>query len=332
MDIITQLMLQGLCIFIAKFNIMHPFDWEPVPHWYVKDEYLRNELHTTGYVIKQLFEPAEIAQLKELYQATHKFVNDEGGMFYSVYSQDLAYRQRVHNEIGTLVKPKLDQLMADYKVMLNSFIVKASGPKSEFYVHQDTTGLDEFKYSQLIVWMPLEDITESNGAMCVIPRSQYIFSPYRSISFPPPYQEVQSALRKYFIPLYLKAGEVVIFDNRIVHYSMPNLSGVERVVAISGVFPAEAKLITCFKEPAEPSKIELIEHEDDFILTNPNFLVDCTLRPATGKTIDIVTDKYPMMNEEQLETAFAAAGIKPVNLISELGVEECKLIAEPITE
>lgn len=90
-------------------------------------------------------------------------------MFYSLYSRDIEYRKIVHESISEIMKPVYDSLFSDYKVVLNSFIVKVSGPESEFCLHQDSTSFDETKYSSLSVWIPLQDTNMSNGCMCVVP-------------------------------------------------------------------------------------------------------------------------------------------------------------------
>ncbi len=313
----------------TNFYLNNP--WKPVSHSYIVDEQLRSKLDNDGYAVVKLLSDTDLANLKALYAETHKIANGEGGMFYSVYSHDLNYRKKVHDEIGLILQPYFDKLLSNYKVMLNSFVIKASGPKSEFYVHQDTTGLDEFKYSPLSFWVPLHNIDDTNGAMCVMPGSHKLFSPYRSISFAAPYDGIHKAVKKYLTPLYLQAGEAVIFDNRIIHNSLPNLSGSERVVAISGVFPKEAVLQTCWKKPEDPnSQIEIVEHSDDYLLTHPNFLVNCHVKPETGKTLKFVDDVFPNVDEESFDTICKANGIMPVNHIASTDMEACNMIQEPV--
>ncbi len=307
--------------------------WQHVAHSYITDDKLRERIDKEGFCVHGRLSETSLEELKSLFASTHHFENGEGGMFYSVYSQDLVYRRKVHDDVGAILKPYLDQWLIDYKMMLNSYIVKASGPRSEFYVHQDTTGLDEFAFSPLSLWIPLEDITEQNGAMCVMPGSQKLFSPYRSISFPAPYDDIHFAVRRYLKPLFMKAGEILVFDNRIVHNSMQNLSGKERVVVISGIFPNEATLQTCWKNPGiADAKIEVIQHKDDYLLTNPNFLVDCHARPTTGDTIALVEDEWPKITEAEFAALCEDHGIAPVNYLNGNGHTDCNMIVEPLSQ
>ena len=313
-----------------KFNRSWANNWSPVPHSYIKDEALRNVIHEEGLKVTPFLSQMQLSQLKELYRAEHNIQDAEGGMFYSVYSQDVAYRKRVHDQIGQILSPSLDALLSGYRPVLNSFIIKAPGPKSEFALHQDTTGLDEHTYSALNIWIALEDVNEEDGALCVVRKSHHFFSPYRSISFPPPYKNIPDTVRQYLEPVTVKAGEAIVFDNRLLHNSLPNLSGKPRVAVVSGIFPKDAKLITCYKDATDPAAdIELIEHPDDFLLTHPNFLIDCHTRPPIGKTIGFVKDEYPMMAAKEFERLCKKNGIEKQNFWNLTNSQQGNLIGEP---
>src|SRR5690606_21476682 len=116
------------------------------------------------------------------------------------------------------------------------------------------------KYSCLSVWIPLQDTNLANGCLSVVPHSHKMFAPYRGISFPQQFENISNTVRKYLQPIEMKAGEILLFDNRLVHTSGVNSSGADRVVVMSGIFPSEAKIISCYKDTAvEKSPIEIIE-------------------------------------------------------------------------
>jgi Phytanoyl-CoA dioxygenase (PhyH) len=303
-------------------------NWKPIFHSVMKDETLAQTIHEKGYVVVSLLSEKQITDLTKFYTQEHSLSIENGGMFYSLYSRDLAYRKRVHETIQSILKPILEKNFKDYKNIINTFITKAPGPDSEFYVHQDTTALDEFKHSPLSVWIPLQDITPENGALGVIEKSHWLFSPYRGISFQSPFQNINSTLRAYLKPIYLKAGEAIIFDSRIVHHSMPNTSGKDRLVALCGVFPEEAAFITCFKE-SNSNDIELIKHDDSFILENESFFYDCHSRPKTGTIIKKVENDFPEMSLATFETLCELNQIPKLNVIEPKNRIHCEFIAEP---
>ncbi len=249
-------------------------------------------------------------------------------MFYSVYSQDLAYREQIHQEVQQILQPTLDKWFKGYKNVINSYVIKLPGRASEFSIHQDTTALDETRFSPLSVWIPLQDISEENGAMCMAPGTHKLFSPYRGISFPFPFAKANETVRRYLEPVTLKAGEAVVFDPRVLHNSLPNLSDSPRIALICGIFPEEARFNICFKENPE-AEIEIYDQDDDFLLKYPNFLHHCHDRPVSGEVVRKVEDKFPLMDDAQVEALLTDAGIEAKNLVLARSDESCNMIAEP---
>ena len=288
-------------------------------------------LHKDGITVQPFLSEEQLESLRSLYQEHHTLSDEKGGMFYSVYSQDLAYREQIDQQVRAVLQPTLDKWFQGYKNVINSYVIKLPGKSSEFAIHQDTTALDETRFSPLSVWIPLWDITEENGAMCVVPGTHRLFSPYRGISFPFPFSKGNDVIRQYLEPVTLNAGEAVVFDPRILHNSLPNLSDSPRVALICGIFPEEARFNICFKEAAD-KEIEIYEQEDDFLLKYPNFLHHCHDRPVAGEVIKTVQDKYPQLTPDTLKDLFVKAGIEEKNLVLARGEGDCNMIAEPDNE
>lgn len=304
--------------------------WKPATQQVFKDEQLGKLVDKLGYTAKNLISTEQLEALRSLYESKHDIQQTDGGMFYSVYSRNLDYRKKIHDEIGAILQESLDAHFKDFRVVINSFVVKAPGKKSEFYLHQDTTGLDEWKYSPLNLWIPLTDVTERNGCLSVVPKSHGFFSPYRSISFPAPFDNIGQTVRKYLEPIRMKAGEVLVFDNRLVHNSSANNSDQVRVAIVCGILPMEAKLTTCFKPTYTlGGKVEMIEHEDDFLLKHPNFLFDCQARPETGRSLGWKDDNYHEITDEVFETLCASNGVAITEQEAQ-PMGECNLISEPV--
>jgi hypothetical protein len=148
-----------------------------------------------------------------------------------------------------------------------------------------------------------------------------MFSPYRGVSFPQPFDNISDLVRQYLVPVEVKAGEILLFDNRLVHNSVVNGSGSDRIVVMSGIFPTEAKIIRCYKDMAKTgNQLEIIEEEDDFLLTYQNFFHDCTCRPEVGQTIGYVewdispvteADFVALCNKYGVKKSAFASGITP---------------------
>jgi hypothetical protein len=305
--------------------------WKPIKHSILKDAELASKINEIGYSIKSMISPNEIDAIMDLFTQNHQIKDKNGGMFYSIYSQDTDYRKKIHFTLGEILKPIINSLCKDYKILLNSFVVKISGPGSEFYLHQDTTSLDEWKFSPLSLWIPLEDVNEKNGCLGVIPKSHHMFSPYRSISFPAPFDAIQSTVKQYLQPIPMKKGDILLFDNRILHHSYTNTSDKIRIAVICGLFPKEATLQTCFKPTYEcGGEVEIIEHEDDYLLNGKNFLIDCQKRPQTGTSIGWNNDPYESISKETFEQLCNNFKIKKIVPNTVELPTNCNMIGEPI--
>lgn len=308
--------------------------WKPIKHRIIKDDQLKEIIHTKGFSISPFLPEESINRLEQIYSTLHQLKADKGGMFYSIYSQDITYRKRVFESVNEVIAPYFDSLFKGYKVVLYSFVVKLPGEESEFYIHQDTTGMDEWKDSPLSLWIPLQDVDERNGCLGIIPHSHWFFSPYRSISFPAPFDEIQPTVKRFLQPVQMKRGEALIFDNRAVHHSYANSSDTSRIALICGLFPKDTPIITCHKPTYTlGGKMELIEHEDDFLLTGKNFLVDCQKRPENGKSLGWIADPYVAINSDEFEQLCHSHGVSPK---ADFGITSepisCNMIGEPIVQ
>lgn len=304
--------------------------WKPVAHTIIRNNDLKKQIHDSGFSIQKLLPPAAIDELLRLFHQYHTIENEKGGVFFSIFSQDTEYRKAIHDEISRIIQPIIDPLFQNYKIVINSFVVKISGPESEFYVHQDTTSLDEWKFSPLSLWIPLQDVNQDNGCLGVIPYSKHFFFPYRSISFPAPFDNIHETVKKYLQAMEMKSGETLIFDNRTIHHSYKNISGKPRISIICGLFPEEARIQTCTKPTYEfGGKVEVIEHEDSYLLTGKTFLKNNDKRPESGKSLGWFEETSFALTSEDFENLCEKFKVKKNIATQEFKPTNCNMIDEP---
>lgn len=310
-------------------SFKHPFSWTPAPYTVFKNANLKQQIETVGYAVVDLFDSDTISRMRELYHSEHSINEKEGGMFYSVYSLDIDYRKRVHSSLQEILDPTFEDLFTDYNNGLNFFINKLPGNDSSFSIHQDSSAIDEMKYSSLSIWIPLQDVDESNGALWAIEKTHVMFSPYRSVSFSPPFSNIQDTVKDYLKPIPLKAGQALIFDSRIIHTSGKNLSDEDRIAVVAGILPKEASFQLSYQDkPEDP--IEIYAQEDDFLINYPNFFHDCVLRPTIGEKIGEAPFVYPKISAEEFEYNCSLLKIDKVKLYDE--VESSRhFITEPVS-
>jgi hypothetical protein len=306
--------------------------WKPIPHTIFKDAELAQQIHDVGYAVIDFASGSQIEKLQQLYDQEHALPNGEGGMFYSLYSSKIEYRRLVNDTISKVLEPSVKLNFENYREVINTFIAKLPGPKSSFSLHQDTTGLDEHKYSPLSVWLPLNDVTEQNGCMSVIPKSHHFFSPYRGVSFPDPFDGIKNNLAKYLVPVTVKKGQAVIFDPRLVHNSSANMSDKPRIVSLTGLFPESVDFLHCYMDMGQkPTAIEFYKQGDDFLIEYPYLLDNCTERPTVGEIIEKRNYSVEPMKIEEFQQLCQRYDVKPYsNAASELR-EDCVMIGEPVS-
>jgi hypothetical protein len=235
-----------------------------------KSNQLELEVADKGFVLAGNIGKNLLSKIQNAYDTHHAFLQNPTGVFHTLYSTDLAYRDSLNRALHNLLKPTFDSLFENYKVTANLIIAKFSDRNSAFGIHQDTTGLDETKFTPLNVWIPLQDTAIENGCLCLVPKSQKFAFPYRGTSFAGQFDALTNEITPYLFPIKMRAGDILIFDNRTLHYSPPNTLKKPRVVVMSGIFHKDATILTCFKKD-DSSPIELYQQNDDYLLTYKGF-------------------------------------------------------------
>ncbi|MEM9024613.1 MAG: phytanoyl-CoA dioxygenase family protein, partial [Bacteroidota bacterium] len=193
-----------------------------------RDEQHTRQFQQEGYVVLPLLEATDVAALRAHYEQFHP--QGVKGFYSTTFAPEEAHRQAVDQTIRQVCTPAIDRYFHDYKALFSSFIAKAPGADSALAMHQDMTLLDETVYTGTNIWCPLIDLNEQNGAIAVLPRSHRLFFTYRGATLPDIYDGEVERLLPLMKPFHLKAGEAIVFDQSIIHWSPPNLSEAERPV------------------------------------------------------------------------------------------------------
>lgn len=265
-----------------------------------KDEQRQAQFERDGYTVVQFYTEAEMAELNKLYNDLHPA--DEQGFYPSTFSKDKNYRQKADEEIRRIGNRTIEDTLHNHRVVCGSFIVKYPGPESEMCVHQDMTLVDETQFTGMNIWTPLVDLTDDNGVLYVLPKSHRIWPTYRGATVPNIYQDVSKEIIDYMTPLYLKAGEGVIFDQSIIHYSPPNISNDKRVVTNIYFSQKDAKFRTAYyNSEVAVDKIELFEQSDSFMTGFEQFGDNIYDRPKIGKSLGLFDYHFNRLTVKDLE-------------------------------
>lgn len=268
-----------------------------------KDPEMQQTFEGQGFVTVQFYTHEEVEELNKLYDDLHPV--DEKGFYPSTFSKDKNYRQKADEEIRRIGNRTISNVLQDEKVVCGSFIVKYPGPDSEMCVHQDMTLVDETEFTGINIWCPLVDLTDTNGAIYALPKSHRLFPTYRGATVPNIYQDVTKEIVDFMTPLYLKAGEAVIFDQSILHYSPPNFSQERRIVTNIYFTHKDARFRTAYYNKEEaPEKVELFEQDESFMTNFEQFGDNIYDRPKIGTSLGKFDYHFKRLSVDDLIEAY----------------------------
>lgn len=217
-----------------------------------KNPELQHQFQDKGYVLIPTLDQREVEQLLNYYR-NQVFDNKiEAGFHISLDNQNEDLVKEVGTTINEVLAPKMEGILDNCQIFTASYVIKEPGLQNIVPPHQDWTFVDEAEFCSATVWTALTDVTEENGALGVIPGSHTIFNHKRSSPSP----QSKSPLADHIFTLFpfvqvieMKAGESLIFDNRLIHASPPNLSNAPRIAVGIGITQAEAQLKHFYQNP-----------------------------------------------------------------------------------
>ncbi|MDG1332109.1 MAG: phytanoyl-CoA dioxygenase family protein [Crocinitomicaceae bacterium] len=231
-----------------------------------KNDELQKQFDEKGFVKLSMLEKEEVENLRNYY-IDQEFDNKiEAGFHISLDNQNEELVKEVGSKIKDVLVPKTSELLDDCQIFTASFVIKEPGLQNIVPPHQDWTFVDEDQYCSATVWTALVDVSEQNGALGVIPGSHKIFNHKRSSPSP----QSKSPLADHIFTLFpfvevidMKAGESLIFDNRLIHASPPNFSDQARIAVGIGITQSEAKLKHFYQNPSS-GKLEEYDVDQGF--------------------------------------------------------------------
>jgi hypothetical protein len=269
-----------------------------------KDDALDQQFREEGYIVVSLLDKAAVNKVKAFYEQgipadlTYEFTSTH-------FSADRAYKKQVNDTLREVFTEPLKQYLNDYTIRFNNFMVKHSGENSRMPLHADWTYVDESRFTSLAVWCPLVDTDAGNGMLGVVPKSHQIITNLRGPKIPAAFNDLNEYIIENFGKLLpMKAGEAVIYDHRMLHFSHANLSGKTRVAATTVLTPDEAEIYHyCILN--DPANIEIYEVKDaDFYVNYEHFQ-----KPENGEPVKQIPNPGAQVSKDQLDRFYGKASV-----------------------
>lgn len=261
-----------------------------------KDPALQERFETEGYVQIQLLEPEDIEEL--LVKFHHYFPEPSEGFFSSSYLNDLALKKEISGKIVEVLARRFDRYFTNYRCFGSAFLSKTAGHRSEMPMHQDWSIVNEDHHVAVNIWTPLSDANKVNGSLEVLPRSHSFAKVRRSPTLPFFWAGYEGEMKKGLQALEVKAGEAIVLNQALVHYSPANQTPEVRPAITTGLLSAEAHME--FNYQTEAGEVDIYQMEDDFLLRWEDFHEAIFKRPIFGEVVRHEQYQHPDIPREAI--------------------------------
>jgi ectoine hydroxylase-related dioxygenase (phytanoyl-CoA dioxygenase family) len=236
-----------------------------------KNNDLEASFSKNGYaLIKGFLSLKTVEEIRKIYYKYHVEKVD-GLMWNSLYHVSVPESKSISERLLELIKPELDKLFISYNAPMATLMSKcALMPEGLDTPHRDYSVLneDEFEYRQ--IWIPIVDINENNGPMLVVPGShQYSHEILPMMAKCKYRQKVEELSKDYSEPIFMEAGDLLVYADRTIHAGLPNKTVHERPVVHFGIIPPEAPLY--FYKNNKEGKIEKYSIPNEWYLNVRQF-------------------------------------------------------------
>lgn len=245
-----------------------------------KSHELQKEFDKNGFVQVPFISHEKVERLKALFFET---LPKSGGQIkpeevstagvteitydFTFIDKNPEYKRLVFDIITKEFAPEVEKLLANYKPIIANYIRKKPEGGGEVPVHQNWAFVEERKYTSVSIWCPLVDSFRENGTLEVVPGSHKRFGEYRGPMVPWELDNIKSDLiEKYLQPLDTKAGNAVILDDSLVHYSRPNKTLGLRIAIQLILIPAEVPSVHYHLDYQKPDEIKVWEVDKEFYM------------------------------------------------------------------
>ncbi|MDB5282353.1 MAG: hypothetical protein JWO06_1428 [Bacteroidota bacterium] len=245
-----------------------------------------------GYVVLPLIWQNEVdVLLKEFAEQIQQF---EQPFHTSHFSEDVNYKQKVHDTICKVVAPFTKAVLNNFVPVFGNFMIKRGGGNNYMPLHPDWTYVDESKFASVSVWIPLVDTSLDNGCLGVIPGSHLLVNAIRGPRIPQlsyQYDEPLRLAKGKTIPV--KAGTAIIYHHGLIHFSPENKTAQFRPAINLSMVPKDAEVVHyCMPEGSDMIEKYQVNDNSFFIHYN-NFK-----RPQKGNLLNtLAVDSVPLIDE-----------------------------------
>ena len=177
------------------------------------------------------------------------------------------HKRQVLKVIDEVFRPHYEKILDNYKPIIANYIRKKE-QTGEVPMHQNWAFAGERKCGTVSIWVPLVDSHRGNGALEVVPKSHKRFGELRGPMIPWELEKIKDEIVKNdLVTCGIKAGEAIILDDSIVHYSFPNTTKDLRIAIQLILIPDEGPAIHYHMDQQNSmTSVNVLEVSHDFFM------------------------------------------------------------------
>lgn len=245
-----------------------------------KDVKKEKEFQRNGYAHVPFLSDKEV---KYLWDQFHKLIVKSGGNIasgetdidfegeitydFTFIDKNPHYKKEVFKVIDEVFKPHYDCILNNFEPIIANYIRKMPNA-GEVPMHQNWAFIDEEKATSVSIWVPLVDSHRGNGALEVVPGSHKRFGRNRGPLIPWELEGIKDQIIKNdLVTCDIKAGDAIVLDDSIVHYSFPNITNQLRIAIQLILIPKEMPSYHYHRDVQNnPNTIDILEVDHEFYM------------------------------------------------------------------
>lgn len=255
-------------------------------HAILRDKVLQEKLDNEGFVQMPFADANTVKDLLGLFDQLQAGRSDIplDTLYTCLKNSDRDYARVMNERLREILKPLMDRTFQQYKNSSFTFQIKGLGKNSELYVHQDFSFTDERKFRSYTFWLTLMDSYPENGTLHMLKYSHKHLGNTRGGGIDPVFKDVQDLAKPMLEPLIMKAGNLVVFDCALAHYSPPNYTPNIRVSVMTNLIHEEAEFLLHFGKTSNGCiDIDVYEVPDNFFMRYNDYDKEFLSPPSFGR-------------------------------------------------
>lgn len=261
---------------------------------------LENELNEKGFAVIDFLTPTDVEIFRKEYNKHFAQIDRTPGRFTTLQHTDSITKNHIHNFIVENTAKPLAPYFKDYAIPVSQFYTKKAYTSGDIDIHADSTLLLNHQLEPHYgIWVPLHDVDENNGTFCVIPYSHKLSHALFTASYGGYHAEHREWLRQFELPVKLKAGQAIVFDNNLLHNSTANKTDTDRVVFTFRITHRCSQYYSFLCPDADNSDaIEVSEEKHSYYMDES---WDGNAKHITGKWVGTLQNGATRVTQAELE-------------------------------